>query len=172
MATISLHTSLPKPVKYVLWFIFFVYSAILVKIIIIKKTGFFIHSLRQTWRHGGFKKTATPPNWTIFKTINNYLSPNANKFEAFANVGGNIIIFIPFGILVAMLLKGRYKAIKTIFLGFLLSTGFEFFQLYTSCGNFDIDDIILNTAGTIIGVVFWSIGHYILNAFISSKTKM
>ena len=168
----SSSSDIPKGNRFFIWFVFLVYSAIMVKIIVVKKTGFFIHSLRQTWRHGGFKKTALSPNWTIFKNINNYLAPNANKLEAFANVGGNIIIFIPFGILVAMLLRGRYKAIKTIILGFLLSIGFEFFQLYTSCGNFDVDDIMLNTLGAIIGVVFWRIGNYMLHAFVSYKTKM
>ncbi len=161
-----------KETRFFFWFVFLMYNAILIKIIVVKKIGFFIQSLRQTWRHGGFKETAAPPNCTIFKTINNYLAPNANKFEAFANVGGNIIIFIPFGILVAVLLRGRYKAIKTIILGFLLSTGFELFQLYTSCGNFDVDDIMLNTLGAVIGVVFWRVGNYLLPAFVSYKTEM
>ncbi len=172
MVNTSPSSTATKPGTYLLWLLFAVYSVILVKIIVIKKTRFFINSLRQTWHHGGFQKAAAPPNWTIFKTIKIYLSPNVNKLEAFANVGGNIIIFIPFGFLVATLLKGRHKAIKTIVFGFLLSSGFEFFQLYTSCGNFDIDDILLNTAGTIMGVLFWRIGNFLLHNFASNNTKM
>ncbi len=114
--------------------------------------------IRITWRHGGYQRSSATQNWVPFKNIKNMLSGRANFTTAFENVGGNIIIFIPFGILVPLLLKGKYKFLKTLFLGFALSAFFEFFQLYTGCGQFDVDDIILNTAGTLAGLIFFGLG--------------
>ena len=113
-------------------------------------------SLRQTWRQGGHFKSSPYTNREPFKTIKLYMSSNVGFRTAFENVGGNIIIFFPFGILVALLLNGKYSGVKAMLLGMLLSAFFECFQLYTGCGEFDVDDIILNTLGTIIGVaLFW-----------------
>jgi len=147
--------SKPSFYKPILWVIFLVYSAILVKIIVIKDPRLFMSSLRQTWRHGGHFSSTRYTNWEPFKTIKLYLSSNVTFRDALENVGGNIIIFIPLGILLPLLLKGRHKGVRTIVAGALLSAAFEFFQLYTGCGQFDVDDIMLNTLGTGIGIVFF-----------------
>ncbi|MEO7310219.1 MAG: VanZ family protein [Chitinophagaceae bacterium] len=140
------------------WFVFFVYSAVLVKIIVIKNLQFFIESLRQTWRHRGYHSSSATQNWVAFRNIKILLfSKNVSFATAFLNVGGNIILFIPFGILIPVLLNGANKFLKTLFLGFFLSACFEFFQLLTGCGEFDVDDIILNTTGTFLGLACYSL---------------
>lgn len=69
----------------------------------------------------------------------------------------NIILFIPFGILVPLNLKD-FKFSHIIFIGFICSLGIEIFQLFTSAlylnvRSFDVDDIITNTLGTLVGYV-------------------
>lgn len=147
--------------RYLLWLIFLIYCVVLVKIIVIKKPAFFVNSIRQTWRHGGYHKSSATQNWVPLKNIKGMLSANVTSRTAMENVGGNILIFIPFGIMVPLLLRSRYKYPLAILLGFLLSVFFESFQLYTGCGQFDVDDIILNTSGALTGVVILMFANYI-----------
>lgn len=68
----------------------------------------------------------------------------------------NIILFIPFGFLIP-LIWDNYKVLnKTIFLGFSCSLIIEFLQLF--CGRAtDIDDLMMNTLGSILGYFIWKI---------------
>ena len=66
------------------------------------------------------------------------------------NFFGNIIMFIPFGCLLVLLSKKYQKIYVTILAGANLSSQIEVLQLFGSRST-DIDDIILNTFGTICG---------------------
>lgn len=84
--------------------------------------------------------------YLILKQSNPYLVPHA-----IINLLGNIIGFIPFGILLPLLLK-RARTFKRFF--FYAISGIvliELIQLFTLRGSFDIDDLILNMLGSLIG---------------------
>lgn len=84
--------------------------------------------------------------YLILKQSNPYLVPHA-----IINLLGNIIGFIPFGILLPLLLK-RDRTFKRFF--FYAISGIvliELIQLFTLRGSFDIDDLILNMLGSLIG---------------------
>lgn len=75
------------------------------------------------------------------------------------NIGGNIAAFIPFG-LFAIPLAGFYiklksnlleRFIKVVIVTFNISLIIEVVQLIFGVGSFDVDDLILNTLGGIIG---------------------
>ena len=79
------------------------------------------------------------------------------------NLGGNILIFVPFGFLIPM--SSKNKITRNFFVVTLLSVIFsgtiEVIQILTKVGAFDIDDIILNTAGAIIGYIVYAIAKAI-----------
>lgn len=77
-------------------------------------------------------------------------------------IGFNIILFIPFGILLALILKSTSKVIlKTTLLGMAFSITIEILQFLLNSGRTsNIDDVILNTSGAFIGAV---IGFIIRN---------
>ncbi len=82
----------------------------------------------------------------ILKQSNPYLVPHA-----IINLLGNIIGFIPFGILLPILLK-RARAFKRFFFYAISSIALiELIQLFTLRGSCDIDDLILNMLGSLIG---------------------
>ena len=62
----------------------------------------------------------------------------------------NIILFIPLGILL-----GRLCRWKGILITATLSVVIEVIQLITHLGLFEIDDILHNTAGAVIGVALY-----------------
>ena len=80
---------------------------------------------------------------------------------------GNIFMFIPFGSLLVLLSKRCQKFYITLLAGVGLSLFIELLQLF-SVRITDIDDIILNTAGTLCGFI---LGKLIL-LFIPSLRKM
>lgn len=50
---------------------------------------------------------------------------------------------------------------RRLFYSFGLCFGVEIFQLVTRVGSFDVDDILLNTLGGVLGYIIFSIGHFI-----------
>ena len=70
--------------------------------------------------------------------------------QAHAYVIENIILFIPFGFLFPACLPEKVSVL-TIFIGSLCSMCIEYIQFRTGCGYCQIDDIVTNVLGTIIG---------------------
>lgn len=75
---------------------------------------------------------------------------------SFANLIGNILVFVPFGFFMPM--ASRYRSfILTMTYSLGLSILVEAFQFVSRVGSFDVDDIILNTIGGIIGYILFVI---------------
>lgn len=72
------------------------------------------------------------------------------NLHAIINIFGNIVMFMPIGFFVPFLWSNLRKLGKLTLFGFLVSLLIETSQLFLSRGT-DIDDLILNTLGTILG---------------------
>lgn len=98
-------------------------------------------------------------NLVPFKTIKNYII--YRKYvtnEIFNNnIYGNIIAFVPMGFFVSVIFSNLRGIIKIIFTTFIASSIVEIIQYKFSVGNFDVDDIILNTIGGLIGYIIYRI---------------
>jgi glycopeptide antibiotics resistance protein len=70
------------------------------------------------------------------------------------NLLGNVFVFIPFGFFRPIASKKR-SFVVTIIEGAFLSLVVEVFQLLSKVGRFDVDDLILNTSGVVLGYVFF-----------------
>ena len=72
------------------------------------------------------------------------------------NLAGNVLAFVPFGLFLPLLVKRVRSFGKTVLFGFEFSLLVEILQLYSKVGSFDVDDIILNTLGGLLGyLIFW-----------------
>lgn len=78
----------------------------------------------------------------------------ADKFNVdiiINNTLGNVLIFIPLGIFLPILFK-KYQSFTQLFVGSMIITFIiEVLQFFLQIGQFDIDDIILNTIGAAVG---------------------
>ncbi|MCI5828841.1 MAG: VanZ family protein [Lachnospiraceae bacterium] len=73
-------------------------------------------------------------------------------FSAVAlNVVGNVLAFVPFGVFLPLLVRRVRSFGKTLLLGFEFSLLVEIVQLFSKVGSFDVDDIMLNTLGVLLG---------------------
>lgn len=66
------------------------------------------------------------------------------------NIVGNVVMFIPFG--TVGFVYPKYRQLKPLVIDFISAiTVVEALQYFTRLGVFDVDDIILNTIGVMIG---------------------
>ncbi|MGC4018991.1 MAG: VanZ family protein [Muricomes sp.] len=101
-------------------------------------------------------------NLVIFKEIRRFIEyrEELGAFAVFTNLAGNILIFIPYGFFISMASRSR-GFFMTLFYSFGLSLCVEVFQLITKVGSFDVDDILLNTLGGVMGYILFSICNVI-----------
>ncbi|MCR5666266.1 MAG: VanZ family protein [Eubacterium sp.] len=105
-------------------------------------------------------------NLTLFKEIMLYWNNREQLgfWAVFINLAGNVGAFVPFGILIPTLFpKKNGYFYKVLCEGFLFSLMVESIQLVTKVGSFDVDDILLNTIGVIIGYWIFAIARHISN---------
>ena len=70
--------------------------------------------------------------------------------QSWINLLGNVLIFVPFGFFRTFTSKSG-RIFGTVIDGFLVSLLVEGFQFISKVGRFDVDDLILNTSGVVIG---------------------
>lgn len=76
--------------------------------------------------------------------------------EGFLTYILNIIMFMPLGFLLPLIWKKYRKLSKTVIAGFVFSLSIELCQLFNRRQT-DIDDILMNVLGTILGFGIWLI---------------
>lgn len=79
----------------------------------------------------------------------------------FKNVIGNILLFVPSGFFFGMYLK-KTSSVKIILFIFLLSSIIEYIQLLIG-RIYDVDDILLNVIGGMIGLLIYKIIFKFIN---------
>lgn len=111
-------------------------------------------------------------NLELFREIRRFITyrEQLGMFAVFANLLGNILIFVPYGFFISMAAERR-GFFKTLFFSFGLSLCVELVQLATRVGSFDVDDILLNTIGGIFGYILFAICNVIRRRYHVRKRK-
>lgn len=93
-------------------------------------------------------------NLELFREIKRFIiyREQLGVFAVFANLAGNILIFVPYGFFISVASRER-GFFKTLFFSMGLSLCVEIIQLFTRVGSFDVDDILLNTIGGVLGYI-------------------
>lgn len=110
-------------------------------------------------------------NLKLFDTILLYVKyKNLVGMKAvIINLLGNIAAFMPFGFLVPILRKKPVGVFLILLLSFDLSMLIEVMQLIFKVGSFDVDDLLLNTIGGLVGFLCWKIGQRIVKQKVLDK---
>lgn len=109
-------------------------------------------------------------NFIPFGNIYMYLTgfDRFNSDIIWWNTFGHILVFIPIGLFFSLLFAKNIAYSKGIAFFFTLSLIIEISQYLLRVGQFDIDDIILNVAGGIVG---WVIGQFLRKTIFYSWRK-
>lgn len=111
-------------------------------------------------------------NLELFREIRRFLTyrEELGSFTVFANLCGNILIFVPYGFFISMASRTR-GFFKTLFCSMGLSLCVEAVQLITRVGSFDVDDILLNTVGGVIGYIIFAVCNMMRRNYDVRKRK-
>lgn len=92
------------------------------------------------------------PFKTIFELIGRLQQGRISISIILTNILGNMIVFAPYGIFIPLIYKEKFSSFKKFtLLMILIVFGVELIQFITRTGIFDIDDLILNVLGAVIG---------------------
>ena len=67
------------------------------------------------------------------------------------NLFGNLAMLFPFGLLLPLLVPSMRRLLQFVYTLLICNLSIEVLQYITNFGSFDIDDIILNCSGGLIG---------------------
>lgn len=97
-------------------------------------------------------------NFMPTKTISRFLFVSKNFRVSAENLLGNIVIFVPLGFLLPIILRRKVHNLKSIAMtSFFVSLALETSQLIFNLGIFDVDDIMLNMSGAVLGYIIYRI---------------
>lgn len=148
--------------------IFFIYLLIVIKLIIFKYPLDQMRAIAASWEKNVILEGLDTANFTLFKTIRMYID-YSYKLNSFENLVGNVVVFIPFGFLFPYVIKWGKNFFVMLFHAFLFVLGIEVFQLFSAFGAFDVDDILLNCCGAVIGYLLYQIWEKIKKFYISRR---
>ncbi|QJD82913.1 VanZ family protein [Cohnella herbarum] len=144
----------------IVWSIFLVYLSILFKVVLFKYShsqSFIIERIQTQLHWESIKiKIYYYSNLIPFRTIYNYVINNENWRIGYINVVGNTILFIPFGLIISAMMYKSNSNRRIFSYATLTSLSLEVIQLILGLGQFDIDDLILNSIGAIIGIMLFN----------------
>ncbi|KAA0547222.1 VanZ family protein [Bacillus sp. BGMRC 2118] len=131
-----------------LLFILILYVLILTKLVLFKH-----YAVSEMFRFHFDMYKIKSSNFVPFKTIYLYLvvAKDLNSSIRIINLAGNVVGFVPFGFLLPLLNKDLFALTRMSLATLMLSFTYEIFQLFTYLGSFDVDDLLLNTIGGVIG---------------------
>ncbi|MGN0156689.1 MAG: VanZ family protein [Lachnospiraceae bacterium] len=138
--------------------IFILYILFVIKVIVFKYSYAQLQEIVNGWQKDVIWEGLSTANFTPLKTIKMYIRYyELPGIRSFANLFGNVLIFVPFGMLLPMIHKASQNIMVLLANGFLFVLGIEVFQLFSAFGAFDVDDIMLNCLGVLIGGVLYHI---------------
>ena len=132
--------------------VFILYLFFLIKMVVFKYPVEQLQQIVDTWQKDVVLEGLHTANFIPFKTIKMYIRYyDMPGIRSFSNLFGNILIFVPVGILLPIVHRASKNIGVLLLNALLLVVGIEVFQLFSNFGAFDVDDIILNCFGVLLG---------------------
>lgn len=133
-----------KVQKIIKWIIFIVYIAALVYFV------FFAEMFGRADFSRQYRYNLVP-----FKEIKRFIHyyHQLGFAAVMLNLAGNVVAFMPFGFCLPMVTEHRTKFVTVFLCTFGLSLSIELIQLVSRVGSCDVDDLILNTLGGVLGYI-------------------
>ena len=130
-----------------------VYGLILLYVLFFRRIG-----VDYPWIYPEYLKAMY--NFIPFKSVYVLLTAPALTasvvFRFALNFFGNILLFIPWGILLPACFERMRSFRRFAILTLITLIAIETVQILTMLGSFDVEDIMLNMAGACIGYAIWT----------------
>ena len=145
--------------RKIIWIVFLIYIACMMYFL------FFSESYGRT-DISGYRYNLKP-----FSEITRYIRyhNSIGNWHFILNIIGNVVAFVPLGLFMPVLVNSYRHFFTTFFGGILFSLCIETIQLVFKVGSFDIDDVLLNVCGIIIGFLLFHLFVCIRNKVICDE---
>lgn len=142
--------------------IFCIYIIFLFVFVVFKFTGSFTE-LQNTIRSTKWSREAGAWNYNLilFRSIKSQFF-HFDSMWAMKNLVANIVAFIPLGFLIPIVFISNAKFYRTVLICLISILLIESMQFITMLGSFDVDDILLNLIGCILGYFCYVIYNKII----------
>ncbi len=138
-----------QPSRKFIWLIAAAYAAVMLLLLLNRESG-----ISEPPYSPQLRKHFNPiPFHTITLFLRSLMPPYRPWLirGAITNLLGNILLFIPLGLLPPLLWSWAGKLWKTLLLAAGIMTAIELLQMFLLVGTCDVDDLILNVTGAAIG---------------------
>jgi len=137
---------------------FFLYLLFIIRVIVFKYPLSQMQEIVNSWQKDVVLEGLNTANFVPFKTIKMYIQYyDLPGLRSFSNLFGNVLVFIPVGLMLPMVHRASKNILVAIINTLFFIVGIEVFQLFSNFGAFDVDDIILNMFGVLIGSCIYKI---------------
>ncbi|UED74059.1 VanZ family protein [Brevibacillus sp. DP1.3A] len=164
----ELSESMPLIDKYFrkwLMTLFFLYVAISSYLLLLSPDRFRRRAFTVEWKqrmieYGVPQYTHLFQNTKPFQTLVDYVFhyDHYSFGTVMYNLIGNILIFLPLGLFLPLLFLSFQNMHRVFFLTLSASLIIEALQLFLALGSFDVDDLLLNVIGGLIGYGMFRLG--------------
>lgn len=151
--------------RFVTGFILLIYCLLLFNVLVFKNIPL-IRVGELMFNFGGTQSGS--PNYIPFKTILPYLIGRGGLLIAGINIIGNIVLLVPIGFLIPFVFI-RMSFLRIVVFAILFCFLIEIIQAIGGIGIFDIDDVILNGLGVLIGYWLFIIFPFVWSYFKTRK---
>ncbi|GED59359.1 VanZ family protein [Brevibacillus formosus] len=169
----QLSESMPLIDKYIrkwLLSLFFLYVAISGYLLLFSPDRFRRRAFTVEWKqrmleYGVPQYTHLFQNTKPFQTLVDYVFHYDNYSFGIVmyNLIGNVMLFVPLGLLLPLIFMSFQSVHRVFFLTLLASLIIETLQLLFSLGSFDVDDLLLNVLGGLLGYGMFRVGATLIH---------
>ncbi|HEX2944974.1 MAG TPA: VanZ family protein [Clostridia bacterium] len=125
---------------------------------------FFSHLYGRSYFHRSM-------NLVPFATVRLFLASGHIR-AIIINIFGNIAAFIPMGLLLPLVFRKLARFYKTLGIAFGISLMVETVQYAFGVGAADVDDLMLNLAGSLLGYLLFSLGRLLYRRMVKSRQSL
>lgn len=150
-----------KTLRILIYITFILYCLIVLDLVLLSRIHMFrLDVWKEMWLEIWERRTRLNYGLNLipFRTIGSYVnSILRGDIVAIAvrNLAGNLLMFLPLGIYLPIIWKKCRKLMTTLLISLTVLIGIELIQFLTLLGSLDIDDLILNLFGILIGYGLW-----------------
>lgn len=147
--------------------LFVLYLLVLVKLLFFKIRFVFSTIDITSNEKATFGSLLAASNFIPFYRIWYYASGQEPYLVGLLNVAGNVALFVPVGIFLPLFFKRLNSGLRVAMVSAGLSLLVETLQLLTTTGEFDVDDVLLNATGAVLGYCVFRVAE----GFVERKKK-
>ena len=134
-----------KATKAIMYLVFIIYIMVLLKVILFKNANI---TQIINWDVAGKHLYNLVPFASVKQL---WQMESRSLIWKLSQIAGNVLVFLPLGYMVPLLFKNMRRFGKVLLLSFGISLVFELMQYLFGLGCMDVDDLILNLIGGVLG---------------------